>query len=124
MGHALPAALGAKVAQPQRQVVCVTGDGAFMMVCAEMATAVQERIAVPVIVVNDGQLGAIKRIQQRQFSGRYIAVDLVNPDFGRLAGAFGAGYENVRDAGGFGPALDRALSSEGPTLIEVVKPGL
>ena len=114
----------AKVAQPQRQVVCATGDGAFMMTCAELATAVQERIAVPVIVVNDGQLGAIKGIQERQYRGRYIAVDLLNPDFGKLAESFGMSHARVETVGAFEPALRSALGGDGPTLVEVVKQGI
>ena len=124
MGHALPAALGAKVALPGRQVVCITGDGAFMMVCQELSTAVQENLSVPVIVVNDRQLGAIKSIQQRQFGERYIAVDLVNPDFELLASSFGAGFARIERAPDFAPAMARALDATGPTLIEVVKRGI
>lgn len=124
MGHALPAALGAKVAQPQRQVVCVTGDGAFMMTCAELATAVQERIAVPIVVVNDGQLGVIKHIQRRDYQRRYIAVDIFNPDFGKFAESFGVTHARVESAHAFEPALRRALGSDLPTLIEVVKEGI
>ena len=124
MGHALPAALGAKVAHPQRQVVCVAGDGGFMMTCAELATAVQERIAVPIVVVNDGQLGVIKHIQKRDYQGRYIAVDIFNPDFGKLAESFGVPHVRIEAAGAFAPALRRALDADGPTLIEVVKQGI
>jgi len=121
MGHAVPAALGAKIAMPDRQVACITGDGAFMMVCQELSTAVQEQLPVPIIVINDGQLSAIKGIQRRQYPGRYIAVDLVNPDFEHLAQAFGTDFARIRRADDFKPALAAALASARPTLIEVVK---
>ena len=124
MGYALPAALGAKVALPERQVACITGEGAFMMVCQELATAVQEKLCVPVIVVNDRQLGAIKRIQQRQFGRRYIAVDLLNPDFELLAKSFGADFARVEHLSQFESAMARALDAPGPTLVEVVKRGI
>ena len=109
---------------PERQVVCVAGDGGFMMVCAELATAVQEGIAVPIIVINNGQLGVIKRLQKQQCEGRYIAVDMLNPDFGILAAAFGMPHARVETADAFEPALRAALGRSVPTLIEVVKPGI
>ena len=124
MGHAVPAALGAKIAMPDRQVVCITGDGAFMMVCQELSTAVQEQLPVPIIVINDGQLSAIKGIQRRQYPGRYIAVDLINPDFELLAQAFGTGFARIEQADDFEPAFANALASARPTLIEVVKHGI
>src|SRR5438552_14713830 len=90
MGHAFPAALGAKVAFPDRQVVSVSGDGCLLMTGQEMATAVQHGINVVAIVINGRCLTGIAALQDVHYDGRRIAVHLVNPDFVRLAESFGA----------------------------------
>ncbi len=120
MGHAFPAALGAKVAFPARQVVSVSGDGCFMMTGQEFATAVQHSINVVAIVINDRCLTGIAALQDAQYAGRRIAVDLLNPDFVRFAESFGAIGFRVREAKDFKPALERALHTERPALIEIV----
>src|SRR5262249_13672432 len=89
MGYGLPAALGARVAFPERTIVSIMGDGCFLMSGMELATAVQEKLPVIVVLINDGSLTLIKAIQERRYEGRYIGVDLQNPDFGLLASAFG-----------------------------------
>jgi acetolactate synthase-1/2/3 large subunit len=122
MGHGLPAALGAKVAFPERAVVAVVGDGCFQMCGMELATAVQERLPVVTVVVNDGALTLIKAIQQRRYEGRYLGVDLLNPDFGTFARAFGVRYWRADDDAAFEAALREALAAEAPALIEV-RPG-
>jgi thiamine pyrophosphate-dependent acetolactate synthase large subunit-like protein len=123
MGHAFPAALGAKVAFPDRQVVSVSGDGCFLMTGQELATAIQHRINVVAIVINDRCLTGIAALQDAHFSGRRIAVDLVNPDFIQFAESFGALGLRVTNAKDFIPALCKALSAEQPALIEVVVNG-
>ena len=120
MGHAFPAALGAKVAFPHRQVISVSGDGCFMMTGQELATAVQHGINVVAIVINDRCLTGIAALQDVQYGGRRIAVDLLNPDFVRYAESFGALGLQVREAKEFKPALERALEAERPALIEIV----
>jgi acetolactate synthase-1/2/3 large subunit len=122
MGYGLPAALGAKAAFPQRQVVAVAGDGGFLMTAQELACAVQQQLAVTTIVINDHCLSAMKGIQKRSFEGRHIAVDLVNPDFVRLAEAYGALGLRVETLDQFEPALRQALEAERPALIEVQAP--
>ncbi|MFV1968201.1 MAG: thiamine pyrophosphate-binding protein [Pirellulaceae bacterium] len=122
MGYGLPAALGAKAAFPQRQVVAVAGDGGFLMTSQELACAVQEKLPVITIVINDRCLSAIKGIQKRSFDGRYIAVDLVNPDFVRLAEAYGALGLRVQALEEFEPALHQALEADRPALIEIQAP--
>ena len=89
LGYAYPTALGAKVAQPDKSVVCLSGDGGFMFNSQEMATAVQHNINV-VVVFNDNAFGNVKRDQMNQFGGRTIGADLHNPDFVKLAEAYGA----------------------------------
>ena len=82
--------LGAKVACPQSDVLVVSGDGGFMFTVQELATAVQFRIPIVVLLVNDGGFGNVRRTQIEEFEGRTIASDLTNPDFVRLAESFGA----------------------------------
>jgi acetolactate synthase-1/2/3 large subunit len=122
MGHGLPAALGAKAAFPDRPVVAVLGDGCFQMCGMELATAVQERLPVVTVVVNDGSLTLIKAIQQRRYEGRYLGVDLHNPDFAMFARAFGVSYWRADDDTAFEAALLDALAADAPALIEV-RPG-
>jgi acetolactate synthase-1/2/3 large subunit len=119
MGYGLPAALGAKAAHPDRTVAAVLGDGCFMMCGMELATAVQERLPVVVVVVNDGSLTLIKAIQQRRYEGRCLGVDLLNPDLGLLARAFGVRYQYAEDDAAFEAALREAVAAEEPALIEV-----
>lgn len=120
MGHAFPAALGAKVAFPDRQVISVSGDGCFLMTGQELATAVQHNINVVAIVINDRCLTGIAALQDAHYQGRRMAVDLVNPDFVRLAESFGAIGLRVNNADEFKPALRKALQAEKPALIEIV----
>ena len=94
MGFGLPAAIGAKLAAPERPVVAVLGDGGFAMSGMEMLTAVREKIPLTVIVFNDGRLNLI-RLQQFQSFGSSESVDILNPDFGTFAAAVGARYALV-----------------------------
>ena len=120
MGHAFPSALGAKVAFPDRQVVSVSGDGCFLMTGQELATAVQHGINVVAIVINDHCLTGIAALQDVQYRGRRVAVDLVNPDFVRFAESFGALGLRVMRSEEFKPALQKALQAARPVLIEIV----
>lgn len=120
MGYGVPAAIAAKLLQPQRTVVCMAGDGCFLMTAQELATAVQHDAAVVFIVVNNGSFGTIRMHQERHYPARVIGTDLVNPDFVAFARSFGAEAERVQRSGDFGAALDRALEAAGPYLIELV----
>jgi acetolactate synthase I/II/III large subunit len=130
MGFGLPAALAAKVVHPDRPVVAVAGDGDFLMTGQELATAVQHRLDVVVLVVNNGMYGTIRMHQERAYPGRVIATDLDNPDFCALAEAYGAAGEAVTDIEAFPAALDRALAAGRPALLdlhvdpEAIAPGL
>jgi acetolactate synthase-1/2/3 large subunit len=119
MGYALPAALGAKAARPERPVVAVMGDGGFQMTGMELATAVQEKLPIIVVVVNDGALTLIKALQQRRYGGRFLGVDLRNPDFGLFARAFGVRHWAVDSDGGLEVALREAVDVGEPSLVEV-----
>jgi acetolactate synthase-1/2/3 large subunit len=119
MGYGIPAALGARAAFPGRAIVAVVGDGCFLMSGMELATAVQEKLPLVVVLVNDGSLTLIKAIQQRRYQERYLGVDLLNPDFGLFARAFGVRHRAIETGAEFESALREALGREDTTLIEV-----
>jgi acetolactate synthase-1/2/3 large subunit len=118
LGSSLPMAIGAKVAFPERQVVTLCGDGALMFTLPELATAVQAGANIVIVVCNDRGYGAMRMHQQRRF-GRFIASDLVTPDFAAVAQAFGARGMRVESADEIGPALAAALAESRPVLIDV-----
>ncbi len=120
LGHAYPAAIGAKVAHPDRPVICFSGDGGFLMGAVEMATAMKYGINVVAIVVNDGALSAIKGSQLKGCEGRTIDTDLLNPDFVEFAQSFGAYAKRVENLGDFKETLRDALAAEKPALIEIM----
>lgn len=120
LGHAFPAALGAKIAHPDKPVICFSGDGGFLMGCFELATAVRYGIDVVTIVVVDDALSAIKGAQRQQFEGRTIDTELHNPDFVALARSFGAHSERIDDVeADLEPVLQRALAARRPAVIEI-----
>jgi acetolactate synthase-1/2/3 large subunit len=119
MGYGVPAGIAAKVAQPERLVVSVNGDGDFLMNGQELATAVQYQLPVVFVVVNNGMYGTIRMHQEREYPARVYATALANPDFVALARAYGAHGELVEETAAFGPAFERALKSGKPALIEV-----
>ncbi len=119
LGFGFPTALGVKVANPDRPVVAITGDGGFLFAAQELATAVQYGIGVVVLVFNNGGYQNVRRDQVEQFDGRVVAADLTNPDFVKFADSFGVAAERVADPGAFKNALQRALLDGGPRLIEI-----
>jgi acetolactate synthase-1/2/3 large subunit len=119
LGHAYPSALGAKVAQPERAVVALMGDGGFMYNVQELATAVQHGINAVALVFNDGAYGNVKRMQRELYGNRVIASDLLNPDFVRLADSFGVFALSVDNPDDLRDALEQALARDAPALIEV-----
>jgi acetolactate synthase I/II/III large subunit len=120
MGYGFPAGLGAQLAQPDRPVLAVCGDGGFQMTMAELGTAVQEQIPLVVVVINDGGLGLIRKVQDNQFGGRRFAVDLRNPSFADLARAYGIEATLVREPDKLTESVRRALARRQPALIEVI----
>jgi acetolactate synthase-1/2/3 large subunit len=118
MGYGIPAAIAAKLLHPERTVLCVSGDGDFLMSGHELATAAQYGAAIVVLVVNNGMLGTIRMHQERQF-GRAVATDLVNPDFVAYGKAFGAHAALVERTEDFAAAFEEALAAERPALLEL-----
>jgi acetolactate synthase-1/2/3 large subunit len=119
MGYGVPAAVAAKVVHPERIVVCVAGDGDFLMSGHELAAAVQERAPIVVLLVNNGMYGTIRMHQERQFPGRVIGTDLVNPDFVGLAEAYRAHAELVERTEDFADAFERALRAGRAAVLEL-----
>ena len=119
MGYGIPAAVAAKVVHPEREVVCVSGDGDFLMSGHELAAAVQEGLPIVVLVVNNSMYGTIRMHQERLFPGRVVGTDLVNPDFAAWARAFGAHGEVVVRSEDFPPAFERARREKRPALLEL-----
>ena len=117
MGYGLPAAIAAKAVAPDRTVVCFSGDGDFLMLGQELATAMQYDLAVVVLVVDNGMYGTIRMHQERQFPGRVVGTDLVNPDFAAYAESFGAHGENITRTDEFPDALERALGAGRPAVV-------
>jgi acetolactate synthase-1/2/3 large subunit len=122
LGSGFPTALGAKVANPDRPVVAITGDGGFMFGVQELATAVQFKIGVVTLVFNNNAYGNVRRDQREHFDGRVVAADLVNPDFVKLAESFGVKAARVTSPDHFRPALEKALADGGPYLIDIEVP--
>jgi acetolactate synthase-1/2/3 large subunit len=119
MGYGFPAALGAKLAEPNRPVIAVCGDGDFLMNGQELATAVQYGANFVALVVNNGLYGTIRMHQEREYPGRVYGTDLRNPDFAAYARAFGAHGETVERTADFAPAFERAYNAGKPALIEL-----
>ena len=123
MGYGVPAGVAAKIVDPARTVVTFAGDGEFMMNGQELATAVQYKAGVIIIVFNNSMFGTIRMHQERDYPGRVSGTALHNPDFAALAQAYGAHGEVVNTTAAFAPALARALehtrAKSLPALIEL-----
>jgi acetolactate synthase I/II/III large subunit len=119
MGYGVPAAIAAKAVHPDRPVVCLSGDGDFLMTGQELATAVQEELPVVVLVVNNAMYGTIRMHQERNYPGRVVGTDLRNPDFVAYARAFGAHGARVERSEDFAAALDEALGCGRPAVVEL-----
>ncbi len=119
MGYGVPAAIAAKAVSPERIVVSWNGDGCFLMNGQELATAVQYRLNVIFVVVDNGMYGTIRMHQEKHYPARVYGTDLVNPDFAALARAYGAHGESVNRTAEFAPAFERALAHDGPSLLHL-----
>jgi len=119
MGYGLPAAVGAKIAMPERTVVAFCGDGDFLMNGQEFATAIQYGAPIIVLVINNGMYGTIRMHQEREYPERVSGTELWNPDFAAYARAFGGHGETVETTEQFAPAFERAQNSGKPAIIEL-----
>ena len=119
LGSAMPTAIGAKVGRPERQVVSLAGDGGFQFTMEEIGVAVHHQIPVQMVIFNDGTHSAVKAAQKRAYPGRYIAVDLVNPDYVKIAEAYGIEGLRAESPEQLTESLVRTRDKNGPTLIDV-----
>ena len=119
MGYAVPAALGAKIAFPERMVVALVGDGGFLMTGQEIATAFHHGVAPIVLVFNNQMYGTIRMHQERTYPARVSGTALTNPDFTKFIDAFGGHGELVTRTEDFAPAFRRAMASGRPAVIEL-----
>jgi acetolactate synthase-1/2/3 large subunit len=125
LGYAFPTALGAKVANPDKQVIALCGDGGFMYASQELSTAIRENLGIIVLVFNDGAFGASLSDQEFNYQGRVIGTKLNDPDFVALARTFGAKGVRLSRPEELDNVLGEALRHEsGPTVIEVPMPTL
>ena len=120
MGFALPAAFGAKVGAPDREVIAIIGDGGFQMTLQELGTIWQSGLAVKIIILNNNFLGMVRQWQQLFFDKRYSFVELKNPDFITIAKGFGIAGHKVSDRGKLSNSLDTLLNSKESYLLEIV----
>ncbi len=117
MGFALPAAIGAKIACPDKEVWVVAGDGGFQMTAAELATAAQEELDLNIAIVNNGYLGMVRQWQEFFYDRNYAATPLLNPDFAKLAEAYGIRSMTISKRSEVVPAVESARHHDGPVLI-------
>ncbi|RKQ92819.1 acetolactate synthase large subunit [Solirubrobacter pauli] len=120
MGFGLPAALGAQAAFPGRPVVCVSGEGSFLMNVQELATAVEEQLPVKVVLLDNACLGMVRQQQDMFWEGRRSAVNLgASPDWALLARAFGVSVRSIGDGDEVADALAETLAEDGPAMLHV-----
>ena len=124
MGYGVPAGISAKITEPERVVVTLAGDGCFMMNGQEIATAVQYKANVIIIVVDNGCFGTIRMHQEREYPDRVISTCLNNPDFAALARAYGGFGIAVDNADQFPEAFEQARNSGKPALIHMKVPNV
>src|SRR5205823_352220 len=118
MGFALPAAIGAKLACPEKEVWVVVGDGGFQMTMAELGTIVQEQIDINVAIINNGYLGMVRQWQEFFYERRYAATPLAGPNFARLAEAFGLDAMTITKRGDVEGAVQTARKSGRTAVID------
>jgi acetolactate synthase-1/2/3 large subunit len=119
MGYGLPAAVAAKIMYPDKEVICLSGDGCFQMTMQEFGTACQYGLNIIVIISNNSVYGTIRMHQEREFPGRPSGISLVNPNFAELAKSYGGYGEVVLKTDQFSNALERARKSNKPAILDL-----
>jgi acetolactate synthase-1/2/3 large subunit len=120
MGFGLPAAIGAKLACPDKEVWMIAGDGGFQMTACELATIVQEGIKINIAIINNGYLGMVRQWQEFFYERNYAATPLISPDFVKLAEAHGVPGRTVRSRSELISAVDACRSASGSFLLNVM----
>ena len=119
MGFGVPAAVGAKLAVPDREVVVFVGDGGFQMTMQELGTIMENNIAVKIVILNNDFLGNVRQWQELFFNNRFSYTPMVNPDFIKIASAYGIEAESVEERTQLDDAISRMLNHDGPYLLNV-----
>jgi acetolactate synthase-1/2/3 large subunit len=119
MGFGLPAAIGAKMANPDKHVICIAGDGGFQMNIQELGTISQFGIGVKMIVLNNSFLGMVRQWQELFHDKRYSFVDITSPDFSAVAEAYGIKAKHVKERAFLESSLKEMLETEGSYLLEI-----
>ena len=119
MGFALPAAIGAKMGAPKREVVAVIGDGGYQMTIQELGTIFQLQLPVKIVILNNDFLGMVRQWQQLFFDKRYASTEMVNPDFVSIAKAYFLDSERVEVRSDLEPAVERMIKSKKPYVLEI-----
>lgn len=120
MGFGFPAAMGAAIADISKPVVCVAGDGSFQMNMQELATCMDYNLPVKVLILNNGYLGMVRQLQEKQCDGRYFETKISNPDFMKLAESYGAAAYRVKSRDEVIPALQKAFGQKGTAIVECI----
>jgi len=121
MGYSIPAAMGAKKALPERQVVAVCGDGSFQMSMMELATMQQHKIPVKIVVFHNGYLGLVREYQQNTYKGNYSVVDLTgSPDLEKLSSAYDIPFIRLENCNGMEEKINHFLTADGPMMMECI----
>jgi thiamine pyrophosphate-dependent acetolactate synthase large subunit-like protein len=119
LGFGMPAAIGAKIARPDKAVVCIVGDGGYQFTMSELGVAVQEKLGLPIVIFNDATYSAVKEAQADSHEGRYIGIDLVNPDYVDLAKAYRIPGVRAHSPEEMETEIKAALARSLPTIIDV-----
>ena len=120
LGHAIPAAIGARLFAEDSPTFAILGDGGFQMCCMEIMTAVNYRVPLNVVVINNGTMGLIRKNQYQLYGERYIDCDFSNPDFAALAAAFGIAYHRIEQLSDIDDLFQRADLEAAINLVEIV----
>ena len=118
MGFGFPAAIGASVANPNKTIVCIAGDGSFQMGLHELATCVENNLNIKIMILNNGYLGMVRQLQEKLCNGNYSQTKISNPDFITLAKSYGINATRVTKLEEINTALDIAFSTNGTFIID------
>jgi acetolactate synthase-1/2/3 large subunit len=119
MGFALPAAIGAKMGAPEREVVAIIGDGGFQMNIQELGTVLQTKVPVKIVVLNNQFLGMVRQWQELFFAGRYASTVMTNPDFVMIAQGYGIKARKVSERKDLAGAIEEMIASKDSYFLEV-----
>jgi acetolactate synthase-1/2/3 large subunit len=123
MGFGLPAAIGASLAYPGRDVICFSGDGSILMNIQELATVVDHELNIKVLLFNNGHLGLVRQQQELFYNKTYVASKFIsNPDFAAVAAGFGIRSASITDPSQAEATLSKMLSQKGPAFINIAIP--